>query len=296
MIRIGPNEDRIIKEISDRINIVLGSVGLFFRLFYRIKTPESFKRKISEKGELYKSRKLKMQDVFGLRITLYFSDDESIAIELVKRIFEEIPESHSIDLPDGETFGPSRCNLIFKVPDDLSNSSAIFEQEFIDKTFEIQFRTVFSEGWHEVEHDLRYKCKEDWRSQISLSRQLNGQLATLESSNWTLLKIFDELAYSKYRESEWSSFFRNVMRIRFVNDRLSADIINILNKDKKIAKELLRRERNELILPIASLTVSIPLVMDHVLFIINRQILGDKTIRELEPELLSKIFDNSFAS
>ena len=30
-----------------------------------------------------------------------------------------------------------------------------FDAALIDNTYEIQLRTVLSEGWHEVEHDLR---------------------------------------------------------------------------------------------------------------------------------------------
>ena len=44
----------------------------------------------------------------------------------------------------------------------------------IEPTFKIQIRTVFSEGWHEVEHDLRYKCKDDWEGCELYSHTLNG--------------------------------------------------------------------------------------------------------------------------
>ncbi|MBK7959276.1 MAG: hypothetical protein IPK03_14995 [Bacteroidetes bacterium] len=27
----------------------------------------------------------------------------------------------------------------------------------VDSTFEVQLRTILSEGWHEIDHDLRYK-------------------------------------------------------------------------------------------------------------------------------------------
>jgi putative GTP pyrophosphokinase len=294
MINIGPNEEGIIQEISTRISLVLDSVGLFHRVFYRIKKKTSIEKKLSKKLASYKEEKKSMQDVFGIRATVYFSDDENIAIELIKSIFEELPEDHSIDMLDGDRFGPQRCNLIFRIPENLTKSSSIFNHEYIDSTFEVQFRTVFSEGWHEIEHDLRYKCKEDWENEPQLSRHLNGQLATLESCDWGLGKIFDDLAYRKYKSSKWSSFFRNLMRIRFENESFSDEVINFLNLNKDIGKALLKKERNKLIKPISEITVKIPLLMDNVLFIVNRNVLKNQDLILLEPQLLKHLLDLQF--
>lgn len=35
---------------------------------------------------------------------------------------------------------------------------------YIDDTFEIQIKTMFFEGWHEIEHDMRYKGEELWKN------------------------------------------------------------------------------------------------------------------------------------
>lgn len=236
-----------------------------------------------------------MQDVFGIRVTLYFLDDEAIAINLVKSIFTEIPGAHSVDNFDNDRFGPIRNNFVFRIDETYVETSSLFDQELIDSTFEVQFRTVFSEGWHEVEHDLRYKCKDDWNEEIGLSRQLNGQLAALQTSDWAILKIFDELAYKKYKEKQWNSFFRNILRIRFDDQGFSETIIAILNENPGIAKELLRTERTKLIGPLIDLTTKVPLKMDTVFFILNRTLLRNKTIRNLESESLSNILSESFS-
>ena len=213
MIRIGPTEESIFKVISEHIAEKLSSVGVFNRVFSRIKSVSSIERKITLRREDYIQKGKKMQDVFGIRITVYFLDDEKIAEKLIKSIFQEVPDAHSIDSVGKDRFGPMRHNLVFKIDSDISATSNLFDQEFIDSTFEVQFRTVFSEGWHEVEHDLRYKCKSDWDFENDLNRQLNGQLAGLETSEWAMLKIFDELAYKKYKSKEWNSFFRNIFSI-----------------------------------------------------------------------------------
>jgi len=294
MVRIGPNEERLIQDVTDNISNILNSVGLFYRIFYRLKSPKSIEKKLTNKRELYIVENKKLQDVLGIRITVYFSDDENIAIDLVKKIFIEIPEAHSIDKVDGERFGPIRCNLVFRIPDTLTLSSSLFTHELIDNTFEVQFRTIFSEGWHEIEHDLRYKCKQDWEKENVLSRQLNGQLATLESCDWTMLRIFEELSYKKYKSEEWTSFFRNIMRIRFADDNLSQPVVDVFNKNKGIGKELLKKDRNELIAPIVKLTTQIPLLMDNVLFALNRSFLKNEDLIKLEPRLMKEILDASF--
>ena len=91
-----------------------------------------------------------------------------------------------------------------RVPNNLQQDmkAAIKEtgyEDLIDNTYEVQIRTILSEGWHEVEHDLRYKCKEEWNEFKEESRLLNGIYATLESSEWSMLTLFDRLSYSQYK-------------------------------------------------------------------------------------------------
>lgn len=296
MIRIGPTEENILRELTQLIIDKLNTVGIFNRVFSRIKSKNSIEKKIEAKKDEYILKNKKIQDVIGIRVTVYFSDDEEIAVDLVKSIFEEIPESHSIDEVGKDRFGPVRHNLVFKINQSIAQTSSLFDQDFVDSTFEVQFRTVFSEGWHEVEHDLRYKCKKDWDDETSLFRQLNGQLATLETCNWAMLKIFDELAYKKYKKKEWASFFRNILRIRFEDMNFSQSVITHLNNNPQLAKEFLKLERDKLILSLKNLTTNIPLKMDNVLFIINRAIIKNDDMMSLESPLLKKILAESFQS
>jgi putative GTP pyrophosphokinase len=293
-IRIGHTEEYILNELSERISKRLGEVGLFFRIFTRIKSKKSIDNKIQAKHDEYKNNGKRMQDVFGIRVTLYFSDDEAIAINIVKEEFEEIVESRSIDIPEKERFGPTRNNFVFTIPTELADNSSLFDHHFIDRTFEVQFRSVFSEGWHEVEHDFRYKCRNDWEKNSELSRQLNGQFATLESCNWAILKIFDELAYSKYKSKEWSSFFRNTLRIRFEDHELTDPIKFFLDNNPFFAKNFLRIDRKALV---SALTKkgNLPLKMDNVFYILNRDFIGNKEVEKMEPvflkEFLSTIYN-----
>lgn len=294
MIKIGSTEENILIDITSKISGKLDGVGIFNRVFSRIKSRTSIEKKLQLKEEEYRKNEKKMQDVFGIRVTLYFADDEHIAIQIVKSLFQEVPDAHSIDSQDKDRFGPVRNNLIFQLDSKYLETSSLFDQELIDSTFEVQFRTILSEGWHEVEHDLRYKCKKDWESESNLSRQLNGQLAVLETSDWAMLKIFDELSYKKYKDKEWNSFLRNILRIRFDDMELSESIVDVFNKDATLSRELLRAERVKLIQPLINLTSKVPLKMDNVIFILNRNFLKNAEIIALESESMKSILSESF--
>ncbi len=89
-------------------------------------------------------------------------------------------------------FSAVRYNIIYELPLELLNGERNFPgaSHLIDSTFELQIRSILSEGWHEVEHDLRYKAKQDWIGNDVESRKLNGIYATLETSEWTMIKNF----------------------------------------------------------------------------------------------------------
>src|SRR5688572_27548826 len=104
MIKIGSTEENILKEISSKITEKLDRAGIFNRVFSRIKSKASIEKKLAEKRTDYLSKNKKMQDVFGIRITLYFLDDEAIAINLVKSVFSEVPDAHSVDNQANDQF------------------------------------------------------------------------------------------------------------------------------------------------------------------------------------------------
>ncbi|WP_206536383.1 hypothetical protein [Pseudomonas syringae] len=89
-------------------------------------------------GKIFCQRE-KIQDAFGIRVALYFPDDQAVAIQLLKGRFAYDEESSTIDSPAGSVFAATRCNLIFKLPDDLSEQSTLLENyNCLDKTFEVQ--------------------------------------------------------------------------------------------------------------------------------------------------------------
>lgn len=286
-----------LKEIIDSLNAKLSQCGIMYRIFSRIKSADSINKKMAKKGETYRQENRKLQDLLALHITLYFTDDVDIVYQYLKKQPNFVDES--VDIKDVDTFKPTRLNLVMRVPDSLKGHIAVAigdtkYPDLIDDTYEIQIRTILSEGWHEVEHDLRYKYKDDWSDFQEESRLLNGIFASLESNEWSMLSLFDRLSYAHYKRSEWDSMLRNKLRIRFADSGLSHEIKQYLSEHTEIAKLLFRTERAVVLGNVMEKGFSFPLVYDTTLHLLNHICVKDLGLAEMEDSSLKEELDNSF--
>lgn len=279
---------RIAKGISGTIEDKLSSVGLLYRIFYRAKDSTSIDEKISLKK--YATTNKKLQDAIGIRIAAYFHDDLNIISKIINDCFT--CENNTIDELSDSQFSPERMNYVFKVPNAyIDEFNICVSSNYIDSTFEIQIRTVLSEGWHEVEHDMRYKCKEDWDGYKDESRVLNGIWATLSNCDWAMMTLFDQLAYNNYKNHEWTSLVRNKFRIRISNIKLSEDISSYMsNEDNGFSKKIFKTNRDYILDIIYTNKLHIPLNANNVIYLINYFIIKDKYISSITPVQLLEIF------
>jgi len=272
----------VVNKIHKMIELELSRIGILFRVFSRVKTPESLKKKLEKVPNKYSEDGKKIQDIFGIRVALYFPDDISIARTAIEKVFEINLESSAIDIPDSASFNATRYNLIFKLTDELKDESSLCKNVFVDSTFEVQLRSILSEGWHEVEHDLRYKHNEDWDNHDDLSRALNGIYASLETADWSMMKVFEELAYRHYKGKEWEQMLRTKLRIRF-SGTLTDELNTYFTENPKTIKYIFEIERIKLIQQIAEKKISIPLNYDNVVHIINFYFYKDSNLTKLCP-------------
>ena len=279
--------DTILKSIEERLNADLSRCGFMYHILKRTKSEHSICEKIKKKGEGYRESGKKMQDLLGLRITLYFSDD----VEIVHQYLKALPTfiNETIDRDDDRTFCPKRLNLIMGVPEEWRHDMSGYLQrtfpnfaELLDLTYEIQIRTILSEGWHEVEHDLRYKCQEDWEEFPEESRLLNGIFATLESSEWSMLTLFDKMAYSFYKKRNWTNMVRNKMRLRFKDKGLSDGVSTYLTSHPEVGKKLFKVTRKKVVDFVLNNDFQFPLQYDTVIHLINRVEVKDEDLMTLE--------------
>lgn len=278
--------ERILKQIERSLINELERSGILCRVFSRVKSKDSLDKKLEREGGKYQVGGKLIQDSLGFRVAVYFHDDCAIVEDILKSIFDFDAASSSIDMPDLSTFSALRRNLVFRLPADVRDEFlAVYDGVPVDASFEIQLRSILSEGWHEVEHDLRYKCKSDWAGHDDLSRTLNGIYASIETSDWGMLTLFDELAYRYYKSGMWSQMVRAKFRLRLTQP-VSDDLALFLTPRRAFAKKIFRLNRVEVIKKIFASGLNIPLVGDNLIYVCNYWFIGDKEVEEITPSPL----------
>lgn len=283
------------KRLKEKLVNELTRTGLLFRLFSRVKEQASIDEKFTRKT--YSTDTELMQDLVGFRITTYFSDDVKIVVDLCEKIFGKVELVY--DEPSSEVFKPLRKNMICRMPE---YETGVFEEMkpsnpqyvFIDNTFEIQFRTTLSEGWHEVDHLMRYKCKQDWESLTTEGRMLNGIYATLETNDQTLKALFDDISYQHYKAKKWEAMLRNKLRLRFLLTGLDTEIIEYLNANPEVGKKIFKLNRNKIIKTYIDSTLSFPINFDNWMYFINHCFLKDEFITSKTLTILKDEFELAF--
>jgi ppGpp synthetase/RelA/SpoT-type nucleotidyltranferase len=282
------------KNISEKISDELDKIGLLHRLFSRTKDDKSIKEKITRKiqdGTPYEVNGKKIQDLIGIRIVTYFSDD----ISLVKKILNDKFSFQNEEIDDFEltVFKPKRTNIVYSFNSeqtriflDTQTSSQNESLLLVDNTFELQLRTMLSEGWHEIDHSLRYKCKSDWESHKEKERLLNGIYANLETNDIALKSLFNELAYQHFKNKNWEALIRTKFRLKFQLIPIKPELTRVFNNDNNLAKKIIKLDRGDLLLKIAKSDLSLPVNINNLIYIINHFELKDENIYTLTPEII----------
>lgn len=276
------------EEIRRIIEAKIGKSGILFRVFGRGKSEDSLNKKIYNPKKNYSNDGKKIQDAIGIRVVVYFSEDIRVVHEILNSAFTINKHDSQIDIPSGVEFSVTRYNLVYKLPTSISQSFDLVKNNRpIDNTFEVQIRTVLSEGWHEVEHDLRYKQTQYWENHPDMSRALNAISATLETSESGMNYIFDSLAHRHYKEQNWQAMIAFKFKMRLSGD-LANDLKIILIANKEIAKKILRCNRQAIITAFSDATPHIPLTVDNAIFVWNEINNVSEEIKSLTPTLISE--------
>lgn len=285
--------DNIKNTLCDQVQKILDGVGVEYRLFSRVKTISSLDEKIKRKGVGYYSATSgrKVQDIVGIRIVTYFYEDVDILWEILKSKISFCDSQ--ADTPKENEFAVVRKNMICKM--DAQNSQILEEcktecdsLKYVDNTYEIQFRTINSEGWHEIDHLLKYKCKQDWEGLKDASRMFNGVYASLETNDRAIKSLLEDVAYHQFKHHNWESMMRMKFKLRFLDKRLSPAITSLLEKEPDLAKDLYRSDRANTLLQMALHSINIPITFDNIVFVVNRIHINNQELLCLEPENISQ--------
>jgi putative GTP pyrophosphokinase len=277
--------------LSEEIGSELEKAGLFFRVFWRCKESRSLERKLQTLDEngikKYDAVGKRLRDVIGIRINLYFVDDLELATAYVQEKYAHLFAEETIDLNTTTEFKPTRTNLVFHIPDKYQDEfRRVVTDNRIDATFELQLRTIHSEGWHEVEHDMRYKCQDDWVPYPEMSRMFNGFLAALETYELSMVHFFEKIAYEHYKNENMSAFILNKLRIRFTETLLPAELLQALHAEASFTRDLFKIERHRVIRRLLKHRLPFPLTLANVIFFINFAFIHNEEVSRITPTLL----------
>lgn len=276
----------IAEEIRREIETFLFGLGFLCRVFARGKDEHSLMKKLERTPGKYALNGKLIQDMVGIRVVLYFPEDIEIVKNLLCKRYAYDAQSSNIDRPENDQFSVSRYNLIFSVPDSHKDSfRRLASGRPVDNTFEVQLRTMLSEGWHEVEHDLRYKTADHWHEQGDLSRALNGIMATIETSEWSMRRVFDELAYRHYKKKNWGAMLHSKLRMR-LQPTLSSELCKLFDADLECAKDMYRIDREFLLQKFAEIKPRIPINLDNLVYVWNYHATKREAILAVTPDLI----------
>lgn len=246
-------EQIVVPEIVkvDLLSIIeekLRKAGFYYRVAYRVKAVDSMVDKLIFKDYRRpgtENEDKKMQDLVGIRIILYFTDDLAICRNLLDTLFSEPGQWETTENNEYE-FKAMKINGIFKMPAYLTKTiiNPVLS-EYIDDTFEIQVRTNSFEGWHEIEHDLRYKGSAFGIGNEVLARKMNSILATYELCDDSIVGLLEDLGHQHYKDHKWGDMIRCHFRLKLDNEKISPEIEKIFNENTELAKSFFKFPRQK---------------------------------------------------
>lgn len=264
----------------------LQKAGFYYRVAYRVKAVDSMVNKLIFKDYRRKGTEnedKKMQDLIGIRIMLYFSDDLEICMRLLDTLFVEPGKWETTENNEYE-FKAMKVNGIFKLPAYLSKTIVNPSlADSVDSTFEVQVRTNSFEGWHEIEHDLRYKGSAFGIGNEALARKMNSILATLELCDDSIVQLLEDLGHQHYKDKLWCDMIRCHYRLKLDNTPMYPEIEEILNSDTELAKQFYRFDRGKTIAQLWNNTSDkgVQLNVNNIIRIVNQIGPNDERLKEV---------------
>lgn len=152
----------------------------------RIKKPESIIKKMESKNyELtYRNLVEQVNDIAGFRIICPLKDDIFSTVDLIKGMpdINVIKEKDYVTKP--KKSGYSSYHLIVEVPVPLM-------KQIIPVKVEIQIRTLAMDFWASLEHDIKYKSKNNISKKVSnelikcakMINKLDNQMITINNDS-----------------------------------------------------------------------------------------------------------------
>ena len=266
----------------------LNNAGIYFNSTSRIKSESSLLHKLETGKYSMQEGGRKIQDIIGIRINLFYLEDMDICEKILEETF--LLDNWSKTKNEENKFEAQKCNGVFRIPSKyLRNIPASVWNKPFDQTFEVQLRTVLFEGWHEIEHEMRYKYKlgsdsketDLWTGHEDLSRVMNSIIANLELCDWSIMQIFNSIHDSQYKEKNWENAIRSKYRLRITQDPLKPELREYLDNHPDIVAQFHDVSKRELVEILLNKKYHKELTPDRVIYLINKEIVHNEYISRL---------------
>ena len=266
----------------------LNNAGIYFNSTSRIKSESSLLHKLETGKYSMQEGGRKIQDIIGIRINLFYLEDMDICEKILEETF--LLDNWSKTKNEDNKFEAQKCNGVFRIPSKyLRNIPASVWNKPFDQTFEVQLRTVLFEGWHEIEHEMRYKYKlgsdsketDLWTGHEDLSRVMNSIIANLELCDWSIMQIFNSIHDSQYKEKNWENAIRSKYRLRITQDPLKPELREYLDNNPDIVAQFHTVSKRELVEILLNKKYHKELTPDRVIYLINKEIVHNEYISRL---------------
>lgn len=266
----------------------LNNAGIYFNSTSRIKSESSLLHKLETGKYSMQEGGRKIQDIIGIRINLFYLEDMDICEKILEETF--LLDNWSKTKNEENKFEAQKCNGVFRIPSKyLRNIPASVWNKPFDQTFEVQLRTVLFEGWHEIEHEMRYKYKlgsdsketDLWTGHEDLSRVMNSIIANLELCEWSIMQIFNSIHDSQYKEKNWENAIRSKYRLRITQDPLKPELREYLDNNPDIVAQFHTVSKRELVEILLNKKYHKELTPDRVIYLINKEIVHNEYISRL---------------
>lgn len=275
-----------LEEIKANIEEQLKKCGLYYRIFSRVKGSRSLAQKIAvgNYGSLESQRRV--QDLIGVRIVLYYSDDLSPCRNILEKTFAQNGK-WSVNERTVNQFQATKINGVFEIPQSLLE--LVKEDTWklpVDATFEVQIRTVLFEGWHEIEHDMRYKDVKNkrrnlWKGNQELARTMNSILASLELCDWSLASLFENLARKHLEKKNWELMLRSRYRLRMEEAPLKPELAAYLDENEEVARLFFNCDKEKMINGLMNENVHTRLTFDVLMKVLNDTYVHDGQVTKI---------------
>ena len=266
----------------------LNNAGIYFNSTSRIKSESSLLHKLETGKYSMQEGGRKIQDIIGIRINLFYLEDMDICEKILEETF--LLDNWSKTKNEENKFEAQKCNGVFRIPSKyLRNIPASVWNKPFDQTFEVQLRTVLFEGWHEIEHEMRYKYKlgsdsketDLWTGHEDLSRVMNSIIANLELCDWSIMQILNSIHDSQYKEKNWENAIRSKYRLRITQDPLKPELREYLDNNPDIVAQFHTVSKRELVEILLNKKYHKELTPDRVIYLINKEIVHNEYISRL---------------